>query len=143
MEIPGDLIRRFFAGECTEEEKKEVMDYFRDHPEKLASQLTEDSWENYLPQKGQGVTAPTGRIRRLIAEKVGRPPVKRIFYARMAAASLVLVAGAIFLLYRAGGNKQGLKMSPGIAGNSSQPDFSRSAMRPTSPGPILWPMEAP
>jgi ferric-dicitrate binding protein FerR (iron transport regulator) len=117
MAISGDLVRRFFSGDCTEEEKKEVMDHFHDHPEKLAAYLTEESWEKFLPGQapGHGQEVPTDRIRRLLAKKVGRPPVRKIVYARLAAASLILVTGLVFLIRSGGGHRSGQPLTPDLA----------------------------
>lgn len=99
------------------------MDHFRDHPEKLAAYLTEESWEQFLPgqAQGQGQEVPTDRIRRLLAKEVGRPPVRKIVFARLAAASLILVAGLVFLIKIGGGHRSGQPVSPDVATAAPRP----------------------
>jgi len=107
------------------------MEYFRDHPEEFAAYLTEEGWEGFQPggiqsagvehETGQTPEVPTARIRRVLKEKVGRPPVRKIVYARLAAASLILVVGLVFLIQRGGGHTAVTPLSSGIAAGGVGP----------------------
>ncbi len=99
-------MERFFQGDCTEEEKQQVLAYFRDNPEKLAQYLTEGSWEDFIPDARHEV--PTAKLRQAIEENVrqmdpfGRPqaPVRRINYGWAVAASIAALTVLVFLLFK-------------------------------------------
>lgn len=125
MRISDQLIELVLSGGGTEEEKRGVMDLLRKDPEKLAQYLTEESWEAF--EANARVGAPRDKMLREIEGKVGNAPVfgqeglaaaergpeelregasvRRMRYGWMAAASVVLVAGLIALLYRHTGHK--------------------------------------
>lgn len=102
MSISHYLIERFFQGDVTEEEKQQVIEFFRNNPEKLAQYLTEDSWKEFDPDIQQG--APTDKIRQAIEARVGKmptpAPVRKIRYAWVAAASVIAATALVFLLHR-------------------------------------------
>jgi len=83
MSISNYLIEKFFQGDATDEEKQQVMEFFRNNPEKLAQYLTEDSWKDFAPDIRQG--APTDKIREAIEARIGEMPttvpVRKIRYA--------------------------------------------------------------
>lgn len=100
MSIPNHLVERFFQGGCTDEEKQQVIAYFRENPGKLAQYLTEDSWEDFTPDARLEV--PTSKMRQAIDDTIGRPaaPVRRIRYGWVAAASLAALTVLGFLLHK-------------------------------------------
>jgi ferric-dicitrate binding protein FerR (iron transport regulator) len=104
MSISNYLIEKFFQGDATDEEKQQVMDFFRNNPEKFAQYLTEDSWRNFNPDIRQG--APTDKIREAIEARIGEMPttipVRKIRYAWVAAASVIAVTSLVFLLHQGG-----------------------------------------
>lgn len=118
MGISKQLIERFFQGDCSEAEKEQVMEFFKNNPEKLAQYLTEDSWKKFAPDTRQG--APSEKMRSHIEEQTGilRTPVRRIHYGWVAAASVVLVAACFYLLQRSAGHR-GTK--PVIAATTPSP----------------------
>jgi len=102
MSISNYLIEKFFQGDVTEEEKQQVMEFFRNNPEKLAQYLTEDSWKDFNPDIRQG--APKDKMREAIEARVGKMPtpasVRKIRYAWVAAASVIAATALVFLLRR-------------------------------------------
>lgn len=106
MSISNYLIEKFFQGDATDEEKQQVMEFFRNNPEKLAQYLTEDSWKDFAPDIRQG--APTDKIRGTIEARIGEMPttvpVKKILYAWVAAASVIAATSLVFLLHQGGKN---------------------------------------
>jgi len=100
MSISNYLIEKFFQGDVTEDEKQQVMDFFRNNPEKFAQYLTEDSWNEFEPDIQQG--APTDKMREALEARVGKmpapAPVRRIRYAWVAAASIIAATALVFLL---------------------------------------------
>jgi len=102
MSISNHLIEKFFQGDATDEEKRQVMEFFRTNPEKLAQYLTEDSWKGFAPDIQQG--APTDKMREAIEARIGgmptTVPVRKIRYAWVAAASIIAVTSLVFLLRR-------------------------------------------
>ncbi|HVW61220.1 MAG TPA: FecR domain-containing protein [Puia sp.] len=105
MSIPNHIVERFFQGGCTDDEKQQVIAYFRENPEKLAQYLTEDSWEDFTADARQEV--PTAKMRHVIEDTIGRPaatppvaPVRRIHFGWVAAASLAALTVLGFLLYK-------------------------------------------
>lgn len=103
MSIPNHLVEKFFRGDCTEEEKQEVVAWLRDNPEELAQHLTEGSWESFTPGTGQDV--PTEKIRRTIEAAVGEmsAPVRKIRYSWVAAASVIAAVALFFMLHKNAG----------------------------------------
>jgi len=98
MHISEDMLGRWFSGGCTEAEKRLVIEFFKNHPEKLAQYLTEENWENF--QENDRLETPTHRILEAIEKKVGRVPVRRMLTVRrMAAASVLFLIGGVSLLY--------------------------------------------
>jgi ferric-dicitrate binding protein FerR (iron transport regulator) len=102
MSISNYLIEKFFQGDVTEDEKQQVMEFFRNNPEKFAQYLTEDSWKDFDTDFQKG--APTDKMREAIEARVGKMPtpvpVRRIGYAWMAAASVIAATALVFLLRR-------------------------------------------
>jgi ferric-dicitrate binding protein FerR (iron transport regulator) len=99
MSISNFLIEKFFRGDVTEEEKRQVREFFENNPEKLAQYLTEDNWRNFTPDIEQG--APTDKMREAIEARIGKmpvpAPVRRIRYAWVAAASVIAVTSLLLL----------------------------------------------
>jgi ferric-dicitrate binding protein FerR (iron transport regulator) len=103
MSIPNHIVERFFQGGCTDEEKQQVIAFFRENPEKLAQYLTEDSWQGFTPDAGREV--PSAKMRQAIEDTIGQPPapvapVRKIRYGWVAAASLAALTVLGFLLYK-------------------------------------------
>lgn len=107
MRISDHLIEVVLSGGGTEEERRLVMDFFKDNPEMLAQYLTEDSWEKFEAEGWP--EAPRAKMLQTIEDSVGRvpvremgedKPVRRMRYGWVAAASVVLVVGLVTLLYR-------------------------------------------
>lgn len=100
------LIEKFFQGHATEDEKQQVIEFFRNNPEKLAQYLTEDSWKEFDPDTQRG--APTDKMREAIEARVGKMPtpipLRRIRYAWVAAASVIAATALVFLLHRSDKN---------------------------------------
>lgn len=47
MHISEEQVQRYFGGSCSQEEEKQIQQYFIQHPEMLEKYLTEESWEQY------------------------------------------------------------------------------------------------
>lgn len=45
--IPKELIDKYFRNECSDEEKKLVLEYFRNSPEEWNKYMTEENWDNF------------------------------------------------------------------------------------------------
>jgi len=104
MGISTHLLEKFFNGDCTEEEKREIVEFFKLHPEKLDQYLTEDSWKDFTPDTRMEV--PTEKLRSNIRQEVGemQTPVRKIRYSWVAAASVIFLVAFYFLLHK-GTNK--------------------------------------
>lgn len=102
MRISDHLMERFLSGDCTEEENRQVIEFFKNNPEKMAQYLTEENWENFNPEPRYGT--PSHHVREAIENSVGRAPVRRMRIGRMAAAAAVvfLVCLSAFFYWRAG-----------------------------------------
>jgi ferric-dicitrate binding protein FerR (iron transport regulator) len=101
MRISDHLMERFLSGDCTEEENRQVIAFFKDNPEKLAQYLTEENWENFDPEPRYGTPSP--QVRQSIENSVGRAPVRKMRIGRMAAAAVVfLVCLGSYFYWRAG-----------------------------------------
>lgn len=50
MALPTELYARFIKGDCTEEEELIVLQYFREHPDKMETYLEESDWESFRPE---------------------------------------------------------------------------------------------
>lgn len=42
-----ELIDKYFSNECTDEEREQVLEYFRNHPEEWNKYATEEDWDNF------------------------------------------------------------------------------------------------
>lgn len=115
MRISDHLIELVLSGGGTDEEKRQVMEYLKDNPEKLAQYLTDESWEQFEGDKRGEV--PRMKMLQTIENTVGPEPVGRVRRMRLgwvAAASVVLIAGLMILLYQKGDRSE-KKISPTIA----------------------------
>lgn len=95
MNIPETVIKRFFNGECNEEEEQQVKLYFINNPGELEKYMTEESWQNTeaYPMPGNLSAAMLHHIEKNTGSRL--MPVM----ARLAAAAAVvfLLAGAAWL----------------------------------------------
>lgn len=88
-----ELLQRFFAGDCSQEQEAAIRAWLVKHPEVLAPYMTEQSWEQFQA----GDTIPAGaseRMRRYLLRKMRRRT--RYLQWSAAAAVLVLLAGLAY-----------------------------------------------
>lgn len=45
--VPRELIDKYFRNECSDEEKKLVLEYFRNSPDEWNKYMTEEDWDNF------------------------------------------------------------------------------------------------
>jgi ferric-dicitrate binding protein FerR (iron transport regulator) len=134
MSISNYLIEKFFQGDCTEEEKQQVMEFFRNNPEQLAQYLTEDSWKDFDPDIQKG--APTEKIRETIEATVGKmqTPVRKIRYAWVAAASVIALVALVFLLRRPANDRNSQPSAPVAAATVIKKDLPLKDVQNNSSG---------
>lgn len=120
MRISDHLIELVLSGGGTDEEKRLVLDFFIDNPDKLAQYLTDDSWERFEEDKRGEV--PSAKMRQTIENAVGPVremgeiiPVRRLRYGWVAAASVVVIVGLVTLLYRNKEDKTTSASKPAIS----------------------------
>lgn len=98
MNIPEAVIQKFFRGECTGEEERQVRLYFIEHPEELEKYMTEESWERIgdhpMPEE---LTAS-------MLKKIESATSLRVFRMKtlqwVAAAAVVLLVAGSFVLWQ-------------------------------------------
>ena len=115
MRISDHLIELVLSGGGTDEEKRLVMEYLKDNPDKLAQYLTDDSWEQFEGDKRGEV--PRMKMLQTLENTVGPAPVGRVrsmHYGWVAAASVVLIAGLMILFYQKGNRSEKI-ISPAIS----------------------------
>ena len=127
MRISDDLIEKFLSGDCTEEERRQVLAFFKNDPGKLSQLLTEESWNNFKPDIYSEL--PPDSIRQSIEEKVGTAPVRRMMTSRMAAASVILLVCLASWLYWAVSKraKDNVKPAVEVAARDSDGKFEKAA----------------
>ncbi len=104
MRISDHIIERFLSGDCTEEEKQQVMEFFKSHPDQLARYLTEESWDSFdAGDPRHGIPSP--QTREVIEDRVGWVPVRKMRIGWMAAAAVILVIGLASWFYWKADNK--------------------------------------
>ena len=116
MRISDHLIELVLSGGGTDEEKRLVLDFLIDNPDKLAQYLTDDSWERFEGDK-RGLV-PSAKMRLAIENAVGpvrEIPVRRLRYGWVAAASVVLIVGLVTLLFRKKEEKTTIALKPAIS----------------------------
>ena len=132
MRISDHLIELVLSGGGTDEEKRLVMEFLKDNPEKLTQYLTDDSWEQFEEDKLGEV--PRLKMLQTIANTVGSAPVGKVRRMRLgwvAAASVVLIAGLVTLLYWKGDRVE-KRLSPtiSIAHVSEKQTLINSSLKP-------------
>ena len=132
MRISDHLIELVLSGGGTAEEKRHVMEFLKDNPEKLAQYLTDDSWEQFEGDKRGEV--PRVKMLQTIENIVGPAPVgvvRRMRLGWVAAASVVLVAGLVTLLYRKGDRvEKEMKPTISVALASEKKTITNSSLKP-------------
>jgi len=110
MRISDQFIERVLSGDGTEEEKRQLAEFFELNPEKLAQYLTDKSWEDFDADARSG--APGHKMRGIIESRVGAieatadtAPVRRMRYGWIAAASVAVLIGMVSFLYWAADNR--------------------------------------
>ena len=105
MNIPEAVIQRFFRGECTDEEERQVRLYFIERPGELEKYMTEESWEatsNY-PMPEALTASMLKRIETETSLRIFR--MKPMQWAAVAAV-VVLLAGSFWLWQMLPGKQQ-------------------------------------
>jgi ferric-dicitrate binding protein FerR (iron transport regulator) len=98
--IPRELIDKYFRKECSDDEKKLVLEYFRNSPEEWNKYMTEEDWDNFTVSQ-----EVDPNLSRRLFETVSRNSFKKGRRTQtawlVAAASAGLVIGLLWL-YPAG-----------------------------------------
>jgi transmembrane sensor len=134
MRISDHLIESVLSGGGTDEEKRLVMEYLKENPDKLAQYLTDESWERFEGDKRGEV--PREKMLQTIEDKVGPAPVnrgsvRRMRYGWVAAASVVLIAGLVALLYRKGDRvEKNARPAISVAHASERQTITNSSLKP-------------
>lgn len=94
------LIRKYFNGECSQEEAESIVRYLKDHPEILSEYMTEDDWERFVPKekwlRGEDIWTTIAHEAQLYA-----PKKKRIFlWVAAIIGVVVLLIGGSYLLQK-------------------------------------------
>jgi len=113
MGMSDHLMERFLSGDCTEEEKRQVMAFFKNNPERLAQYLTEETWDNFNAEDARYGT-PSPQVLQAIEDRVGRAPVRKMRIGRMAAAAVILIICMTSLFYWATTNKGNSTSRPAV-----------------------------
>ncbi|HVI45151.1 MAG TPA: FecR domain-containing protein [Chitinophaga sp.] len=92
--ISRELIVKYFRNECSDHEKKAVLEYFRDNPEEWSSYMTEEDWDNFVVSQEVDPDL-SRRMFHTVSNRSFRKGRRRIWLA--AAISAGLVAGVLWL----------------------------------------------
>lgn len=89
MEMSPELLQRFFAGHCSEEQEAGIRAWLAKHPEILEPYMTDQSWEQF---HAEGAIPPgaSERMQRYLLRRMRR----RTRYLRWSAAAAILVLAA-------------------------------------------------
>lgn len=112
MALSPALYQRFIKGQCTEEEEREVLLYFKEHPEAMEEYLQWQDWENFEPE---------GKLHPVVSDKVLHKVQSKIYarsrmfkVLRRIAAAAVLT-GSIVLVWALAGNRHQVAPPVGMA----------------------------
>lgn len=89
------LVKRFYNGECSSEEKRLIANYFKNHPEELEDYFSESEWK-LLDDSSELDAAITDRMNKVIRERIAPknrslPIIKKL---AVAASFFILIAFA-------------------------------------------------
>lgn len=93
-----ELVEKFYNGQCSEEEKQRIVDYFRENPGELEDYFSEEEW-NHFSYDEQISSLLSGKL----WDRIYRKTQKRYAVIRMlgrvaAAASVILILSLGWLL---------------------------------------------
>lgn len=95
MALSPALYHRFIKGQCTEEEEKEVLLYFKEHPEAMEEYLQWQDWEDFEPE-GKLHPAVSDKVLHKVQGKIhARSQVFKIL--RRVTAAAVLIGSALLI----------------------------------------------
>ncbi|WP_298737788.1 FecR family protein [uncultured Chitinophaga sp.] len=95
--IPKELIDKYFRNECSDEEKKLVLEYFRNNPEEWNQYMTEEDWDNFTPNRELDPQLSEKLYKTVSRHSFGKG--RRVRMAWLTAAALVGAAAMIALLW--------------------------------------------
>ncbi|MBS1736582.1 MAG: FecR domain-containing protein [Bacteroidetes bacterium] len=84
------LIERYYLGDCSDEEKGMIVNYFKNHPEELEEYFSESEW-NLFPESNDLDPAITERMLEAIRENIRAKASRRKVFKRMAAAATLFI----------------------------------------------------
>lgn len=100
--IPRELIDKYFSNECSDEERMQVLEYFRNNPEEWNKYMHEEDWDNFVAKEDldPGVSAA-------LFEEVSKQTFRkhrRVRVAWLAAAAVaILLIGSVWAYLNIGG----------------------------------------
>ncbi|MBW8683291.1 FecR family protein [Chitinophaga rhizophila] len=93
-----ELIDKYFRNECSDEERRQVLEYFRNNPGEWDKYATEEDWDKF-DINDQLAPDLTERLFDNVSRQTFRKRSKIVFYRIAAAACIVLLAGAIWMYF--------------------------------------------
>lgn len=127
--IPRELIDRYFRNECSDDEKKRVLEYLRHHPGEWNRYMTEEDWDNF-EANGEVDPALSEKMFKAVSNNVFRRSRKRQAYW-LAAAVVAGLAVGLWWMYRSGP-----KPLAAAGETSSRPDRRMTEKRNSSGVPM-------
>lgn len=98
--IPRELIDRYFRNECSDDEKRRVLEYLRNHPGEWNRYMTEEDWDSF-EVRGEVDPALSEKMFKTVSSTVFRKSRKRQ-RSWLAAALVAGLAIALWWMYRPG-----------------------------------------
>jgi len=112
MALSPALYHRFIKGQCTEEEEKEVLLYFKEHPEAMEEYLHWQDWEDFEPE---------GKLHPVISDKVlqkvqGKIHARsQVFKTLRRVAAAAVLTGSALLIWKLADNRHHVGTTTGMA----------------------------
>ncbi|MCF6403090.1 FecR domain-containing protein [Chitinophaga filiformis] len=90
-----ELIDKYFRNECSEEERKLVLEYFRDHPEEWNKYANDEDWDNFETNEELDPRLADKLYRKVSEQTFKKPGRTRVYWAA-AAISTAVIIGAVW-----------------------------------------------
>jgi transmembrane sensor len=88
-----ELIEKFYSGKCSEEEKQEIIDWFRENPVALENYFSESEWRDFVYSEQLDSQVSDSLLKEILKTTQRKTTVISLFKKVAVAASVALLIG--------------------------------------------------